>query len=215
MAGSGIARRRSAALDEGSAAYTERRREVIQAAGRVFKRKGYKATSLNDIARELGTDRATIYYYVSGKAELFDSAVSAAVEANALQAEETRSGSEPGPAKLRALITALMESYAANYPHLYVYVQEDLSQVEEERLAWAERMRRLNHRYEEALIGVIRDGMEDGSLRRVGDPRTVAYGLLGMLAWTNRWFRPGDYPIGAGEIAAVFASTVLDGLAAG
>ena len=211
---SGIERRRASARDEGGDAYQERRREIIAAAATVFKRKGYRATNLADIATAADTDRATLYYYAANKAELFDEVVSGAVEANTLRAEEIRAGTEPAPEKLRRMFAELMASYATHYPLLYVFVQENLSHVEPAREEWAQRMRRLNRRYEDAVVGVVRDGVDEGTLAVRGDPRIVAYGLLGMLAWTNRWFRPGAGGPDAAEIAATFADTVVDGLVA-
>lgn len=207
-----IARRRSSALDDGTPGYRERRQRIIAAAARVFKRKGYGATSLSDIAQEAATDRATIYYYASGKAELFDEVVSSAVEANALLAEEVRAGNQQAPAKLRQVIESLMASYADNFPYLYVFVQENLSHVAPERADWSRRMRQLNHRYEDALVGIIRDGIEEGTLRPTGDPRVMAYGLLGMLGWTNRWFSPHASPQTAAQVAGTFADTFLTGV---
>lgn len=207
-----IARRRKAALAEGAAGYQERREEIIKAAGRVFKRKGYRATNLTDIATEAGTDRATLYYYISGKAELFDEVVSEVVEANTRLAESVRDSTQPAPEKLRAVIGALMASYADNFPYLYVFVQENLSHVAPERVEWSGRMRRLNRRYEEALIDIVRGGIEEGTLVDAGDPRIIAYGLLGMLGWTNRWFNPHESPQSAEEIAATFTEIFLRGL---
>ena len=207
-----IAQRRTTALDEGTSGYLERRLELVSAAARVFKRKGYTSTSLGDIAREAGTDRATIYYYVSGKAELFDEVVSSAVEANTSLAEEVRAGSQPAPEKLRMVIEALMRSYADNFPYLYVFVQENLSHVAAERVEWSRRMRQLNHRYEDALVGIIRDGIDEGTLRATGEPQLMAYGLLGMLGWTSRWFNPNESAHSAAQIATSFADTFLLGV---
>ena len=209
---SGIGRRRAAALDENAPAYRERRRRIVLAAAEVFKSKGYPSTSLSDIARAADTDRATLYYYVHGKAELFDEVVSEAVEANTLRAETIRAGEAPAPEKLRALIVGLMESYAEHYPFLYVFIQENLAHVEEERMEWAARMRSLNHRYEEAVIAILRDGMAEGTLRVMDEPWIVAWGLLGMLNSTNRWFHPGTSPASAREIGEVFAETFLAGV---
>lgn len=209
---SGIGQRRANALDEDSPGYRERRQHIIDSAMVVFKRSGYQATKLADIASEAGLDRATLYYYFSGKAALFDEMVSGAVEANARLAEDVRASDRPAPEKLRSLVEALMASYAEHYPCLYIFVQENLAHVAPERVEWARRMRQLNHRYEDALIGIVRDGIEEGTLRATGDPKIMAYGLLGMLGWTSRWFNPETSPQSAGEIARTFVDTLLSGI---
>ena len=71
-----------------------------------------------------------------------------------------------------------------------------------------------NPRSAAAVRGGVRDGLDEGTLAVRGDPRIVAYGLLGMLAWTNRWFRPDADGPDAAEVAATFAATVIDGLVA-
>lgn len=209
---SGIGQRRASAFDEDQPAYRERRQHIVSTAMAVFKQKGYQATTLSDIAREAGLNRATLYYYFSGKAEIFDEIVSGAVEANALRAEEIWSSDLPAPQKLQHLIESLMASYAENFPCLYVFVQENLAHVAPDRLEWSRRMRQLNHRYEDALIGIVRDGIEEGTIRATGEPRIMAYGLLGMLGWTSRWFNPDQSSQSASEIARTFSDIFLSGV---
>ena len=72
---SNIDRRRTRARSSPSPAYLNRRRELIDAAARVMSRKGVTETTLGDIAREAGTDRASVYYYVTGKEELLPTAM--------------------------------------------------------------------------------------------------------------------------------------------
>ena len=101
MNSSNISKRRAAALDEGGAAYQGRRAEIIRAAGEVFKRLGFRGTKIGDIAEAVGMDRATIYYYVGGKEELFHQAVGDAVERNCLRAEAILTGPGTPAEKLR------------------------------------------------------------------------------------------------------------------
>src|SRR5258707_2205509 len=44
--------------------------EVYRAAAQIILRKGYDATSINDIANELGMTKAGLYHYSNGKKEL-------------------------------------------------------------------------------------------------------------------------------------------------
>src|SRR5215469_12688533 len=43
---------------------------VTNAAVRVFNRRGYEAASMEDVARETGITKSSLYYHVSGKEEL-------------------------------------------------------------------------------------------------------------------------------------------------
>jgi TetR/AcrR family transcriptional regulator, cholesterol catabolism regulator len=211
---SGIGRRRAAALDEGGEAYRERRAEIIRAAGDVFKRHGFRGTKIGDIAEAVGMDRATIYYYVGSKEELFHQAVGDAVERNCLRAEELLAEDGTPAEKLRTLVTELMVSYADNYPYLYLYIQEDLGALAP-RSQWGRTMARYNKRYENVVVAIVEDGVADGSFRTGTQPWVVAYGVIGMVAWSNRWFNPQESTVPAREIGAAYADTLIGGLTRG
>jgi len=205
-----MGRRRAAAKKDGGAAYQRRRQEILQVAAGVFKEKGLQGASLNEIAEAVGTDRASLYYYVGSRQELFADVIREAVEANVALAEEIRDSLDPSPTKLRRLAVGLMESYAANYPFLYVYIQEDLNRIgDRERTAGAHAM---NRKFDAAVIAIIQGGLDDGTLRSGADARTLAFGFIGMLNWTHRWFEPGHPGPGASEIGEIFADMVLEGL---
>lgn len=211
--GSDIGRRRAAARGGKRVSYQNRREEIIQAAAAAFKQNGYRGTSLADIAAAVAVDRATLYYYVGSKEELLDEVVTDVVKANLLAAQAIRDSLDPAPDKLRRLVTGLMTSYAEHYPFLYVYLQEDLAHVGEKRRPWAQQMRAVNRRYEEAVEGIIRDGIEEGTLRPVTDTRVLAYGLMGMVSWTHRWFNPQRATVDATTIGAAYVEVLLNGMA--
>lgn len=210
--GGTIGRRRQHAQEGGGANYTERRELIIGAAARLFQAKGYNGTSLGDIAGEVGIDRATLYYYVSSKEELFDEVVTDVVVGNLVVAERIRDSDDPVPDKVRKLITDLLQSYVRHYPFLFVYLQENLAHVGEERRAWSRRMRKVNRQYEAAIEAIVAEGIADGSLRPVADPRIITYGLMGMVNWTNRWFGPQTSSVDAATIGQAYADILLVGL---
>jgi TetR/AcrR family transcriptional regulator, cholesterol catabolism regulator len=208
-----IGRRRGKALKKGSETYQERRAEIAKAAASVFNKKGYSNTNLADIAEAMGMDRATMYYYVSNKQELFDEVVREASEKNIAAAEAARFSADPPLEKLRKVVTELMASYAATYPLLYVYLRENLSQVDPERTEWSKYMRGLSHRFEDAVIAIVQEGIDDGSIRPLASARVLAFGVIGMVGWTNRWFVPDRSPESAELIGNAFAEVALRGLA--
>jgi TetR/AcrR family transcriptional regulator, cholesterol catabolism regulator len=209
---SDIGRRRGKALKKGSETYQERRNEIAKAAAQVFNKKGYSNTNLTDIAEAMGMDRATLYYYVSNKQELFDEVVREASDRNIAAAEAARFSADPPLEKLRTVVTELMTSYAATYPLLYVYLRENLSHVDPERTEWSNSMRNLSHRFEDAVIAIVQEGIDDGSIRPLASARVLAFGVIGMVGWTNRWFVPDRSPESAEVIGHAFAEMALKGL---
>ena len=207
-----IGKRRAAARDEGKAAYQLRRAEIIAAAGEIFKRHGYRGAKLVDVAEALQLDRASLYYYVGSKEELFHDVVGGAVERNTATAEGIVAGPGTAPDKLRALVTGLMVSYSATYPFLYVYIQENLGNISPDRSDWAREMAHLNKRYENAVVAIVQEGIDAGAFTTSTQPWVIAYGIIGMVAWSNRWFDPGESPIPAEEIGSAYADALLAGL---
>ena len=211
---SGIGKRRSAAKEDPSASYQVRKQEIADAAVRVFNRLGFQRASISAVAAELDIDRASLYYYISSKEELFDEIVRAVVERNLKTAKDIElSDIDPGQ-KVYDLIIALMKSYNDNYPLIYIYIRENLSHVSDKRSDWSSYMRGLNTQMSDAIISIIEQGYADGSFRNVGSSRVVAYGILGLVGWTHRWFRPHDSGVSADEIGKTYADMVLGGLVA-
>lgn len=211
-AGSGIGKRRSAAKEDSTESYRKRRKEIGEAAVRVFNQRGFTGASISAVAAELDIDRASIYYYISSKEELFDEILREVIERNASIATRILTSKVSPRRKLRDVIVALMTSYGENYPLIYIYIRENLSHVSDKRSAWSKHMRKLNREIENAITAMIEEGYADKSFRNVGSPRVVTYGILGIIGWTHRWFRPDKSDVSAEEIGRIYAEMILSGL---
>src|SRR5579871_5833754 len=66
----------------------QRPREIINAAFEEFRRKGYAAARLEDVARRVGVAKGTIYLYFANKEELFRAVVRSLVEPGLARAAE-------------------------------------------------------------------------------------------------------------------------------
>lgn len=207
-----VIQQRRAAVEADPVAYAARRKEIADAAVMVFDRLGYQKTSISAVAQEMQIDRSTLYYYFASKDELFDELVRSVVERNLSLVRRITQSKMPPRRKLRDLITSLMSSYGEHYPLFYIYIREDLSHVGDERSDWSRQMREMNNATTAAMIGVIEDGYADGSFRKVGAPKVVAYGIFGIIGWTHRWFRPQTSEVSAEEIGKTYADMILSGL---
>ncbi len=209
---SNLGKRRSVAKEDSSASYRLRRKEIAEAAIRVFNRLGFQGASVSAVAAELEIDRASLYYYISSKEELFDELVRTVVERNLELVKQIQASDLSARRKLRDLITTLMTSYGEHYPLFYIYIRENLSHVSDSRSKWSTYMRKLNAETADAVISIIEEGYADRTLRNVGAPRVVAYGVLGIVGWTHRWFRPDQSDVSAEEIGKTYAELLLSGL---
>jgi AcrR family transcriptional regulator len=207
-----IAQRRAAAKADAGERYVARRRTLVQAAASVFGAKGIANTSIDDIARAAGLDRATLYYYYPNKDELFRDVVIEAVESNVVLAERIAASSDTASEKLRAFIAGLLGSYAQFYPHFFAFLREDPATLPPIVVNGSETsVRDLYRRFDRALIDIIRSGVESGDFRSDVPLKLAAYGILGMLNWTYRWFDPAG-PVDVDDVAAAFATLAVEGL---
>jgi len=192
--------------------YTKRRGELVHAAATVFREKGYLGATLKDVAGELGMNPATIYYYYRSKQELFQAVVEQVVTENVARATEIRDRDLPPAEKLRAILKLLMRSYSENYPHMFVFLQEDPSRLTDMSPDWADRMRKWSRDYYRIIREIIGDGLDDGSLTSDLPPWFLAQSVVGMVNWTHRWYEPGG-AVTAEMAGEGFADIVLQGLA--
>lgn len=208
MKNSGIGKRRLAAKNEGRDHYLERRSALVSAAAKLFSEKGFSATSLDDVAQLSGIDRSSVYYYISSKKDLFYEVVGESIERTTEKATEIASGPGDPMSKLTDLMVTLMQSYEENYPHLYVFLQEDVGKIKSANI---NKLVKTAERFDTAVRQMVQEGMDLGILRSDIPKTIVAHALVGMANWSHRWFKPGG-DNSAAEIGAFFAKMALQGL---
>lgn len=209
---SNISRRRKAALEEGSSEYLAKRKELVRVAAGIFRTKGYRATTFNDIAAHTEIDRATLYYYFGSKQEIFQEAIQGALTANlegfrTVLANKGLSTSD----RIRELVRLLMQSYHDYYPYLFVYLQQDIDTIIEPKSDWARTVNAQVKMIEDTFNDLIRQGMAEGAFRRDIPVLLSENAIFGMLNWTHRWYQP-EGKLSPREIADAFTAIFFDGI---
>lgn len=211
---SNISRRRKTALEDGSTDYLAKRAELVEIAGRQFKANGFKATTLAEIGHKAGLDRATVYYYFGSKEELFRECLRVGVDANIAACERIFADAElPAAEKLRAVIKQLMFAYDQSYPHMYVYIQEEMSRITSEKSAWSQRIVANTRTFERIVLSLINELIKSGEMRSDIAVSIAANAVFGMLNWTHRWYQPGGSH-SAEEISDAFCEIFFNGMKA-
>lgn len=188
---------------------SSRQTEIIRAAAKVFKAKGYHAATIQDIADEVGLLKGSLYHYVASKEELLYLVVKEPVTRVYRRLEKIADSPAPTREKIAQAIAFHLEAFDAHYPHLFVYVREMDSlypRLKDKITESPRHYQRLWHR-------ILREGMKGGELRDDLDVKVVTYAILGAINWMYRWYeRNGRLSIQ--EVASTFTRTFLDGLAA-
>jgi TetR/AcrR family transcriptional regulator, cholesterol catabolism regulator len=190
---------------EPSAKVLEKKRDILDAASRVFRRRGLQATGMRDIAAELGMAVGNLYYYFKDKEELL-----AFVQEDALAGllEMAARVRETG---LRA-DTRLFRMIEEHVVRLNEGTPGSLAHLEVEALGetWRREVQERRDEYERAFRDTIQEGIAAGAFRPV-DPKVSALAILGAVNWTVKWFRP-DGRKSAREIGRDHAELLVRGL---
>ncbi len=171
-------------LAEPSQAFIARQAAIVEVAAEVFRRKGYDAGSLDDVAAELHLRRASLYHYVNSKAELlnliFDRAISSALE----RLEELIRIEDP-EARLAALIRHQVRT-VTDQPVMLAVFFDNRPRLDE---AYEAGIRAKERRYVRIFAEAVSAAIEVGAIPRV-NARYAANSLLGFASWTYKWFDP-------------------------
>ncbi len=182
-------------------------RKILEGAAVVFLRDGYARARLEDVAAEVGINRASLYYYVGTKEELMVALIEAPAYEMTRHCRDAVKAELPADEKLRLALRAYIEDLQT-HPELFVLFNESqhLSTIPEAKPIVANA-----DAYGKTLLSIVQEGVDSGAFRSDLDARLVMLGILGMHNWIHRWYVPGGRN-SLNEIGEVFAELVLSGL---
>ncbi|MBE1582471.1 TetR/AcrR family transcriptional regulator [Nonomuraea angiospora] len=182
---------------------------VLRAAVELFNRKGYDATSMGDLAKELGLTKPAIYHHVTSKEQLLGQALDDALDeltAVVTEASKDRAGGTSAYGRLREVLRRSVEVLVAHQPSVTLLLRvRGNSEVE---LAALERRRWLDDR----LAALVTDAVEEGALRDDVPATLVSRLLFGMVNSLVEWYRP-DGAYDRAMVADAITAIAFDGLA--
>lgn len=187
------------------ARYEARRREVVDAAARLFAERGYDGTSISELTAATGLAAGGIYHYIEGKDDLLIAICDELLEPLLARAREIVATEAPPVEQLRELLAAWVAHVVAHRHHMIVFTQE--RQAIERQTRWR-RVRSQRKAFEKILDDLLARGEADGSMS-FADRRLSLLALLGMVNYTPQWVRPNGR-LTPTEIADGYCAIVLD-----
>jgi TetR/AcrR family transcriptional regulator, cholesterol catabolism regulator len=183
--------------------------EIVAAAAKVFRTKGYHAATVRDIAEQVGILKGSLYHHFESKEALLYLVVKEPIAQMYRRMREIAAADGTATDKLRRAMLAHLEAFDRHYPHLFVYLREreSVKQRFREMIGYSPK------EYERLWQQIIREGVESGEFRADLDIPVASYGLLGMLNWSYKWYDP-EGRLRIDEIADEFIAFALAGLAA-
>ena len=187
----------------------DKRAQVLEAAIRVFSERGYRGTSMWDLARAVDLSKPALYHYVTSKeallVELYEGVTAEGVES----ARQMLSRDLPPLEAVRELLIERIVYTCENRRLLQIFFEEE-AEIPADLMR---SMRRQRRAYEDSLIELLNRGAADGSISFETTPRIVVNALLGAAHWTYKWYDPKAAK-NARELAEELTDVLLLGLKA-
>jgi AcrR family transcriptional regulator len=184
---------------------SNRRDDILQAATETFHEKGYQRATLDEIGSQVGLTKGTVYHYFASKREILAAICDLATSSGEAAIEQgLQSGGDPADRLRDALqryTVALMQQQA-----LSVLVRH----VDELPPEHQEKLRERNRAMEQAIVDVLQQGVDDGSLD-VQDTWIAALTIFGSINWLYSWYKP-DGRLPHDRVRDILVSHIMNGL---
>lgn len=190
-----------------SATYDEQRELILQRAAQLFARRGYPATSMNQVAEACQLSKATLYHYYRDKYDLLVSITDGHVSRLAALVAAEDVPPLRGEARLRQLIGRIVMEYAHAQDAHRVLTQDVRFLEDGDRERVLDKERAVVAGFARA-VAEMRPG---ASVETLAKPLTML--LFGMVNWMFTWMR-SDGTLDHAALAPIVADLFIGGAGA-
>jgi len=160
--------------------------EVVAAAVRLFYSKGYAATSIQDVADELGLLKGSLYYYIDTKETLLRRIFETSHEQVQEIAEKYKEADGPALERFQGFLNEYTLWYLRNIPRASLFAREWRHAGEELRAVMLEQRRYYDHTLRELILAVG----EEHDLGPVIDASMISNFIMSAVSSVPDWFHP-------------------------
>ncbi|QEC46486.1 TetR/AcrR family transcriptional regulator [Baekduia soli] len=195
-------------MDECTALRQEARREVVrEAALRVFSRQGYRGTSMQDLAREAGMGKASLYHYFNSKQEVLTELYEEVLRENVRSALRIADADRSPVQALTDVVVDRVAYTCENRRLLNVFFEEEAELPTRMRA----RLIRVRREYDDAILAIVERGIARGEIVLATTPRVFVNTVLGAANWVYKWYDPRG-PMSPEELGRDMAGVLLGGV---
>ncbi len=183
-----------------------RKEQIVNVAAKLFKQKGFVATSMRDLAAELGIEAASIYYHFKSKEELLEKICFDMADKFITNAKEVNDIYFNAEEKLKMAIKLHVETITENQNQSSVFLSE-WRNLSEPKLKL---FRQLRQQYENQFTIILADGEKEDIFDDV-DKKFAVLSILSTINFINEWYKP-EGKMNANEIADKLSYFIMGGL---
>jgi AcrR family transcriptional regulator len=181
---------------------------LLAVAVTVFNERGYDGTSMEDLSRQLGISKSSIYHHVDSKEALLALALDRALDGLFTVAGQVSASPAAAIDRLEQLVRGSVHVLADRLPYVTLLLRAR-GNTATERQALARR-----REFDQIVADLVKEAERDGDIRPDVDPAITARLLFGMVNSLIEWYRPGSRAAGTGPAALADAvcAVAFDGL---
>jgi len=188
---------------------SETRLRILDAAARLFREKGYSATTQRDIAGACGMKVGSLYYHFASKdevlAEVLDLGILRLLDGVEIALEQLDSNVEPHT-RFRVAIAAHLDTlfHQGDYTSAHFRIWKIAPpEVRTRNLV-------LRDRYEAIWVDLLQAMQDCGAIRASLDLRVLRLFIFGAMNWTLDWYGEGDLTLD--QLAVIYTDILLKGI---
>jgi TetR/AcrR family transcriptional regulator, fatty acid metabolism regulator protein len=155
----------------------KRKAEIIQAAIEAFAKKGFNATTISDISKEVGIAEATIYEYFKGKEEILLAIPEEAMREYMASLNRHLIAIKGADNKLRKLLWHIFDFYENNKMYMTIFI----SQLRVNPRFYGSPAYELIKQYSKLIDGIVEEGKREGIFRKDIDPKILRSMITGGM----------------------------------
>lgn len=175
----------------------------------LFFRKGYFATSISEIARGSGIQKASIYYHYPSKEELLFHILETTMDDLTAYVRASLAGIRDLERRLRVAVHSHVRFHLERQKENFIANSElrGLTPAHYDVIV------RKRDRYEAIFQEILRAGADAGEFDP-GDVKILSYAILTLCTAGATWFKP-DGRLSIDEIAVIYENFIMNGLRGG
>lgn len=166
---------------------TNTRQRILNAAARLFRERGFHATTTRAISEIVGILSGSLFHYFRSKDQMLFEVMNEAATQLCEKAEAVVAAADSPRARLRALIRLQLECLIAEETRDYYAVM--MSEWRELDAAARPTLTLRRLQYAATWNTVLDECVRAGLMRR--DPRLLRFVITGAINWASTWYKPG------------------------
>ncbi len=161
-----------------------RKEVILEKAAQLFRKNGFNATSMRDLAENVGVEAASLYNHINSKAELLQEICFRIANKFTAYMDEVVASDKPAIAKIEAILRFHIRQMIDNYEEVYVSDRE-WKHLTDPYLSNFKNQRR-THR--QRIASIIEAGISSNEIKKIDAPTAVLI-LLHAVSGIESWHR--------------------------